>query len=147
MDAWSAAALARRLMDEHRLTGWGFAFNRGRRTMGLCRYGLKRIELSIHYVLRNDESEVRDTILHEIAHAIAGPRAGHGEKWKRVCTTLGATPKRCGNAAMPLGRWRAICPGCGYRHHRHRRPLRGRDYFCRHCGAEKGRLSFTIDDA
>jgi hypothetical protein len=39
--------------------------------MGVCRYAMKRIELSVHRVERNDEVEVLDTILHEIAHALS----------------------------------------------------------------------------
>ena len=34
-----------------------------------------------------------DTILHEIAHAIAGVEAGHGPAWKAVAQRLGATPR------------------------------------------------------
>ena len=141
MNQFDAAQLAQRLMRDHGLAGWTFGFNRGRRTMGLCRYGPKRIELSIHYVLRNPEDEVRDTVLHEIAHALAGSRAGHGPKWKAMCVRLGATPKRCGDADMPRGRWIASCPGCARVHHRHRRPMKGRTYFCRGCGSERGQLS------
>jgi predicted SprT family Zn-dependent metalloprotease len=61
------------LMGPH---GWGFAFNKQRRGMGLCRYATRTIELSIYLVDRNGLEEVRDTILHEIAHALVGP--GHG---------------------------------------------------------------------
>src|SRR5690606_2786854 len=109
MNHFDAARLARDLMRQHRLHAWTFAFNRAKRGMGLCRYTDRRIELSIHFVTRNDEAEVRDTILHEIAHALAGPEAGHGERWKRQCLAIGATPERCGSAAMPAGRWRALC--------------------------------------
>ena len=37
--------------------------------------------------------EVRDTILHEIAHALAGAKARHGPAWKAIAKRLGATPK------------------------------------------------------
>ena len=37
--------------------------------------------------------EVKDTILHEIAHALAVARAGHGPAWKTVARRIGATPK------------------------------------------------------
>jgi predicted SprT family Zn-dependent metalloprotease len=144
MDQFDAARMARQRMDAHGLTDWAFAFNRARRGMGLCRYTDRRIELSIHYVLWNPPEEVLDTILHEIAHALAGPRAGHGPAWKRQCVRIGATPQRCGDAAMPPGRWRATCPGCGRSHHRHRRPLCDRTYFCRPCGRERGRLTFAV---
>lgn len=142
MNQWDAAALVHRLMHEHGLRGWGFAFNRRKRIMGLCCFGPKRIELSIHYVASNTEASVTDTILHEIAHALCGPDAGHGARWQRKCVELGAVPKRCGDAVMPRGSWRATCPACGLEHHRHRRPMKGRTYFCRPCGATRGRLTF-----
>ena len=144
MNPHDAAALARHLMAQHGLTGWTFAFNRRKRGMGLCIYQPKRIELSYHFVIRNDQHDIRDTILHEIAHALAGPKAAHGPAWKRICQQIGATPARCGQADMPRGRWRAACPGCQRQHHRHRRPMTDRTYFCRHCGPEAGKLNFHL---
>lgn len=112
--------------------------------MGLCNYAARRIELSALFVAMNDEKLVCDTILHEIAHALAGHRAGHGPRWVAVCHRLGVAPNRtCGSATMPRGPIRARCPGCGLEHHRHRRPLRGRTYYCRACGPERGGLLFV----
>ena len=80
MDYSLAQQCANDLMAEHGLTagGWSFAFNRRKRSLGICNYTGKRIELSSAFVARNDEAAVRDTILHEIAHALAGQKAGHG---------------------------------------------------------------------
>ena len=134
--------LARRLMREHRLADWDFAFNRAKRSLGLCRYALRRIELSAHFVRWHDEPEIRDVILHEIAHALAGHAAAHGPRWKEICRQIGARPERCGDAIMPVGRWRASCPGCRRDFSRHRRPLRRRKYHCPHCGPTRGELLF-----
>ncbi|WP_234698877.1 SprT family zinc-dependent metalloprotease [Poriferisphaera corsica] len=144
---WDAKAMAEGLMREHGLLPrWSFGFNQRKRTLGLCDYGKKRIELSVHLVHGNDEEAVRDTLLHEIAHAIAGAKAGHGEKWKRVCIEIGARPERCDrSASMPKGKWMASCAGCGHEHTRHRRPLKGRTYYCRECGARAGELVFRRD--
>lgn len=147
MDLPSAALLAQRLIAHHGLdaAGWRFAWNHGRRTLGLCRYTEKTIELSTHFVLKNDEAQVRDTVLHEIAHAIAGYRAGHGMAWKMACVRVGARPERtCATADMPKGRWKARCGGCDTVHHRHRKPLAGAVYHCRACGADKGKLAFAL---
>jgi predicted SprT family Zn-dependent metalloprotease len=146
MDLPTAATLTHRLMADHGLTanGWSFAWNHGRRTLGLCRYTGKKIELSVHYVLRNGEESVRDTILHEIAHALAGHRAGHGLQWKMACMRIGAKPQRtCEYAEMPKGKWKATCAGCSVTHHRHKQPAAGATYHCRSCGAIKGRLVFA----
>lgn len=134
--------LALQLMAAHGLAGWRFAFNRRKQTMGLCVYGRRTIELSIYFVERNSDDEVRDTILHEIAHALVGHAHGHDRVWKRKCIEIGARPLRCGDADMPAGRWQARCAGCGKHFDRHRRPKRGRRWFCSTCGPELGKLAW-----
>ncbi|MCY3564923.1 MAG: SprT-like domain-containing protein [Gammaproteobacteria bacterium] len=86
---------ARELMDRHGLTDWSFRFNNAERKLGVCRYREKRILLSRGHAANGARDQVTDTILHEIAHALAGPRAGHGSDWKTVARQLGATPKSC----------------------------------------------------
>src|SRR3979411_379819 len=77
-NAWAQAeALA--LMGRWGLSNWQFGFNRRKRAFGLCRFphGVSpgRIELSVYAIECNSEDELRDTILHEIAHALAGEEA------------------------------------------------------------------------
>lgn len=45
---------------------------------------------------RDGFSLIRDTILHEIAHALVGPNHCHDLVWKAKCLEIGATPRRCG---------------------------------------------------
>jgi predicted SprT family Zn-dependent metalloprotease len=142
-----ARRLAVELMARHGLSGWTFGFNRRKRTLGLCRYGPQAIELSIHLVDRNDADEVRDTILHEIAHALVGPGHGHDPVWKAKAAEVGARPERCGQADMPEGRWRARCACCGQGFSRHRRPRNLRGWFCRPCGPQRGRLTWRAGGA
>ena len=133
MEVPEALTLARRLLDEHGLREWAVGLNRNVRRMGVCRYRHKRIELSEPYVRLNDLDEVTDTIKHEIAHALVGPGRGHGPEWQAMAKKLGCTPRATGDAAMPLGKWRAVCGGCGDHFHRHRRPPRNRRYICIAC--------------
>lgn len=145
MNLPAAQRLALALLAQHGLTDWSFGFNRRRRTLGVCFYERRRIELSHHFVGGNDEPAVRDTLLHEIAHALAGQAAGHGPKWKTLARQIGATPERLDrDAVMPDGRWYAICPNCGKRFTRYRRPPRNRKYACRACGPEKGSIRFYL---
>ena len=137
-----ARRMALELMQQHRLTGWTFAFNRAKRTMGLCRHVERRIELSVYFVLANDADSVRDCILHEIAHAMAGLAEGHGPIWREICRRIGAKPERCGDARMPDGNWWAMCPNCQREYTRHRRPKRNLLYCCSECGWDLGRLKF-----
>jgi predicted SprT family Zn-dependent metalloprotease len=101
-----------------------------------------RIELSKHYVLRNPEHEVLDTILHEIAHALVGPGHGHDEVWKAKCVEVGgaagAALRRDGGDAR--GAVAGDVRGCGREHDRHRRPKKLTGWWCRRCGKERGGL-------
>jgi predicted SprT family Zn-dependent metalloprotease len=144
----STEQLALNLMGRFGLldNGWTFTFNRRRTQAGLCLYpnAVKpgRIELSAYYVLLNSEADVRDTLLHEIAHALAGP-VGHGPLWKAICVQIGARPRRCTQAAMPPGRWRATCPNCRRVHHRHRRPRSLVGWHCLFCGPVRGQIVWS----
>lgn len=145
MEFDGAATLARELLGRFGLEGWTFAWNRRKRSLGLCRYRDRQIELSVYFVKGNGEELVRETILHEIAHALAGEEAVHGPKWKAMCARVGCHPVRCegGQAVMPRGRWMARCPGCGMVYHRHRRPGRRATYWCTNCGPERGAVEFS----
>jgi predicted SprT family Zn-dependent metalloprotease len=132
--------LARDLFAAHGLAGWTFGFNRRKRSLGVCFYHRRAIELSLPFVERNGPAEVRDTLLHEIAHALVGPGHGHDALWRRKCLEVGARPVRCGRAAMPEGRWRARCGGCGQEFHRYRRPKRLHGWYCVRCGEARGTL-------
>ena len=95
MNLYAARDLAHQLMRQHGLieAGWKFQFDHARRRFGSCHPGAKRITLSRPLALLNDQDQVRDTILHEIAHALT-PGDGHGAKWKAKCVEIGANPKR-----------------------------------------------------
>ena len=145
MDFSAAALMARELMTYFGLHEWTFGWNRRKRSLGLCRYRERRIELSAHFVRANDPAQVRETILHEIAHALAGEKARHGPLWKAQCARVGCLPERCdhGQAVMPPGRWIARCALCGKEYSRHRRPARRARYWCRHCGPAHGTVVFA----
>jgi predicted SprT family Zn-dependent metalloprotease len=131
-----AAQLARTLMVQHGLSGWTFRFDHARRRFGSCRYGQKTITLSRPLTLLNEEVQVRDTILHEISHALC-PGEGHGPRWKAQCRRIGAKPVRCyteqavRSPARGPARYRMGCHHCGWWVDRRRR-LAGR-YVCRQC--------------
>lgn len=136
MDRSEAAALARELMNEHGLTqkGWYFEYDRAVRRFGCCHYTKKKITISEHMVPLNDIATVRNTILHEIAHALAGYEANHGLAWKRVARSIGCTGDRCiGAAAVRVeSRYIGTCPSCGHIYHRTNRPGRKR-VACKTC--------------
>ena len=75
---------ARQLMDRHGLADWTFRFSAARRTIGLCREKEKVIQLGRHHAAHDPPAQVTDTILHEIAHALAGTAARHGPAWRSI---------------------------------------------------------------
>lgn len=110
-----ASDTARNLMEAHGLwaDGWRFEFDNGRRRFGCCRYGPRVISLSRYLVRLNSEDEVRNTILHEIAHALVGPGVGHGPEWKRMARRIGADPQRTHDSTTVPGRYLIECNRCG----------------------------------
>ena len=124
MDLAPAAQLARELLDRYGLRSWRFRFDRALRRFGSCHYLTATITLSAPLTLLNSEVEVRDTLLHEIAHAIAGPQAGHGPEWKKYAAALGARPQRCydGQVEAPQAHYVSACPNCRKEYRRHRAP-------------------------
>ncbi|HEY9783951.1 MAG TPA: SprT-like domain-containing protein [Candidatus Obscuribacterales bacterium] len=143
MDLEHAFRLANELMKEHGLTEWTFKLNRNRRSLGICKEGPRRIELSSLYVMQNSSAHVRDTILHEIAHALVGVHHGHDSVWKQMCLRLGCTAKACDSTAvLPEGAWQARCAGCLTLFSRHRRPKLLVGLYCRKCGPQRGKLFF-----
>lgn len=136
MDLTDARQLAVELMRQHGLSGWMFCFDHARRRFGSCKPGRKQITLSRHLTFLNSPEQVRDTLLHEIAHALT-PGDGHGSRWKAKCREIGANPKRCYDdtevVSPPrrLGAYVVSCTTCGWSVSRHR--ASARKLICRKC--------------
>jgi predicted SprT family Zn-dependent metalloprotease len=124
MDLAVAERMARFLMRKHGLAGeWKFEFDRAVLRFGSCQWRRKKITLSAHLTELNDESQVRDTILHEIAHALAPPRAGHGKKWQKIARAIGCNGMRCygDEVVAPQPKFVGTCPSCSMTVKRNRR--------------------------
>ncbi|GGD22419.1 SprT-like domain-containing protein [Nocardioides daphniae] len=132
MELTEAQRLAERLMAEHGLAGWTFRFDRARRRAGLCVFSTQVISLSAPLTRLHSEAEVRDTVLHEIAHALVGPGEGHSERWRATAVRIGSSGRRCVDAEAPRvpGAWVGVC-SAGHRVERHRAPQRVAS--CREC--------------
>ena len=117
-------ALAEAQMAEHLdLNLWTFGWDSAKRRLGVCKYDQHLISLSRYFVDLHPLDDIDQVMRHEIAHALAGPKAGHGVKWKRIATSLGYHHKRIsgeqiGNATAKLV---GTCPN-GHTVYRHRKP-------------------------
>jgi len=141
MQLQDAKTLTLELMAAHELTanGWYFAWNNRRRAFGSCNYARKCISLSRPLVSVNELARVRNTILHEIAHALT-PSAGHGPIWRMKAIALGCDGETCCHASditMPAGTYQAKCPGCGHVYHKYRRPTSRRRHSCAKCNPHR----------
>jgi len=146
MDTQRAAMLAVDLMEKHGLYRypnlWTFEFDNARARFGRCSFRRRVISISRILVELTPEAEVLDTILHEIAHALAGPHAGHGRIWKLMAVSIGAKPTRCVTAShlksigvqLPATtrKWTGTCPA-GHTVTRRSRVRRGRIISCARC--------------
>jgi len=132
MDLPDVRRLGLALLAEHGLDGWRLELDRARRRAGICRYDRKVIGLSGPLMRLYGEAEVRETILHEIAHALAGARAGHGPRWRAIARRIGSTGERCVSEEAPrvAGAWVGTCR-YGHSVDLHRRPQRVRS--CTQC--------------
>jgi predicted SprT family Zn-dependent metalloprotease len=134
MDLKELEFIASREIVKHGLDGWTFRLADTKRRLGVCNYRSRQIEIAEYYALNSSPETVIDTLLHEIAHAIAGPAAAHGPVWKATAARLGATPRACDNsheAIVQPGDWQATCPTCKRTIHRYKRPKSLSGYRCR----------------
>src|SRR5689334_16215777 len=144
MNLYEASHLAKDLMSQHGLSDWRFTFDHARRRFGKCDYTNRRITLSRPLTLLNGLDEVRDTILHEIAHALC-PKDGHGPRWRATCRKIGARPLRCYTDASVVSPPRRAapyhfgCPTCNWWVERRRRSRRA--YLCKLC---RGKVVFQL---
>lgn len=125
MDLDKAHRLANELLATHGLDRWTVEFDNAKRRAGVCRQDRLVIGLSAPLTRLHPEIEVRDTVLHEIAHALVGGAHGHDAVWRRTALAIGSTAKRCVPAEAPrvAAPWVGVCAK-GHTNQRHRRPER-----------------------
>ena len=135
MDLGEARLLARQLMNEHGLNDWTLRIDKCKVRFGHCSWRHNRISLSAVLVELNDVAQVKDTILHEIAHALT-PYAYHNATWKLKAQSIGARPIACYNSNDVVSTpapWHAICPKChrDIKRHRMSRRLLLHKHYCK----------------
>jgi predicted SprT family Zn-dependent metalloprotease len=132
VDLRDAFAMAEYLLEVHGLDDWEVAYDNAKLRAGICRYADRTIGLSAPLTAVHSEEDVRDTILHEIAHALLGPEHGHDAAWQARARAIGGSGERCVSADTPgvPAAWLGTC-SAGHTLERHRRP--GRVLTCGLC--------------
>lgn len=128
--AWTSHR-GKALVATHLGPDWSFGLDHARTRLGCCHFDQKTITCSRYLVGYLADDEVEQVILHEIAHGLAGAKAGHGKAWQHRARALGYTGGRTIDVpeARLGARWLGTCRA-GHQIYRHRRPS-GRVY----CGA------------
>lgn len=114
MNLTQIRSLAVDLMQENGLitAGWRFEFDNARRRGGQCRHTHQAISLSRYLAPSWSDIEVRNTILHEIAHAVVGPGHGHDTVWRRKFLALGGDGAAKHRNPTVRARYIAYCDHC-----------------------------------
>jgi len=152
---------ARDHLNKHGLDGWTVKFNgRIKKAVGKCKTRKRQIDLSktwfIEYGDEIEDAELRDVILHEIAHALDYTRRGksdHSRKWKRCAREVGADPSRTTDGIpkkliAKVSPWKRECPKCGWETYYQSKPTAGGklcpDCYSKRHSREKAK-EYTLD--
>lgn len=132
MELRRAELMAKDLIAEHLSgAGWRFGWHQRVTAFGTCHHGLHEIKLSRPLTFRNDETFIRNVLLHEIAHALVGPGNGHNFAFKAMARKIGAPFEHTkssvkGNDASDIAPYEWVCPKGHVRGVAHRLPNRNR---------------------
>jgi len=136
MTIHQAISLAQNLLNDYtELKHWSVSTNKRKRAFGVCNYTHQKIELSEFLIPHMTDEAIKDTIIHEIAHALTRGH-NHDYVWRRKCIELGGNGHRVGgdekykNASESRqiieksAKYTLTCPVCGDSHGQHRKSKR-----------------------
>ena len=124
--------LARSKMDKYGLCDWKLELDYAKVRAGACHFTEKKISFSRHFLKNADQLDINDTILHEIAHALVGPKHGHDRVWKNMAKKIGCSAKRCHTLEFSDYKWIRFCTNYCWEQKVHRRKL---NLICKKCGS------------
>jgi SNF2 family DNA or RNA helicase len=91
MDRNTASKFCHAELDKYNLTEWHVRITQDSNMsfLGLCDHQTKCIIINAFHTDIHPDVEVRNTIRHEIAHAIVGPGQGHNNLWAQKAQEIG----------------------------------------------------------
>ncbi|KKN63684.1 hypothetical protein LCGC14_0499190 [marine sediment metagenome] len=130
-----------------------FVNHRLRSTLGSANWVGKFCWIEIHKLVFANPEQMRETLAHEIAHAMQGPGHGHSQRWEATAKSLGSKGKRHASreACEAIGirdtyRVVAHCERCGSEFKRARAPDKRKQYTHIRCGGDIVLDSEYIED-
>ena len=127
-------------LQQHKLKKWKFKFDHSTRRAGCCNYRDKTISISFELARNASDEDIRDTILHEIAHALVGKKHNHDAVWKAKAKEIGCSGERTHRLVFSPPRYRVTCENQCWTHTAERR---NRRLICRTCGGQLVYSSFA----
>lgn len=115
--------------------GWTFGFEVTVSRGGVCDYTNKQIRMSVSYCLKADAHDIRDTVLHEMAHALVGPGHNHDRVWRAMARSIGCSGDVTTNVRIresKLSKYVGSCD-CSNAWTRNRLTKRARRVICSEC--------------
>ena len=131
MNTEKAFALAQKMVNDHGLAGWRIVRRNYKSTGGVTYFGTKTIGLSATLAEKWTETQLRQIVLHEIAHALVGGDHGHDKVWSAKARSIGYTGGRTHDLPTVERRWIVSCPNHGELGRRHNRARSTR--YCAKC--------------
>jgi predicted SprT family Zn-dependent metalloprotease len=130
-------ALATGLLKQFQLNDWTFCFDHSTRRAGCCNYRNKKISIAFDLARNASDEEIRDTLLHEIAHALVGKKHNHDLIWQAKAQEIGCSGERTHQLTFSPPRYHVTCEnGCWTRTAERRNPR----LVCRTC---RGKLIYS----
>jgi len=112
---------------------WQLAYDNGCVRAGACFHTSRTLSFSRHLIAKLSPKQWAEAILHEIAHALAGPEHGHDSTWQRICCAIGGTGKRCHDYTLAKPKWVLGCVAGCWKKASFRRSCLNRKPLCSRC--------------
>jgi len=126
--------MAYALFEQYDLKDWTFQFDNAKVRFGLCDLKTKTISMSKKLVSLNEEKDIVDTLLHEMAHAVTS--CGHNRKWRHTAILMGCNGKRCYSSneiVKPKPKFIGTCPQCETKINRYNKTKSMNNISCKKC--------------
>jgi Mlc titration factor MtfA (ptsG expression regulator) len=81
--------VAEAFLAEHGLQNIQIILSNHMNANGKCYYNNDKISLQINHIINSDIDDIKNTILHEIAHSLVGCHNGHNVIWQEKAKELG----------------------------------------------------------